>query len=193
MSSGEWQHREPVRGRRGFLTLAVSVAVCAAALPAGARVPGHLDPTFAAGGVLVRDLPGDDDAFDSVAVQPDGNLLVSGADGLHRLDAGGAPDPSFTPVRRLRPRGPSARRSYRRAGARGLTRLRADGSLDTGFGQGGVAPLVSEFRAAGSEVRALARQPNGKLVVGGVIGNQVALARWDSRGDLDLASATTAS
>src|SRR4029450_2041272 len=72
-------------------------------------------------------------------------------------------------------------------GPDGRPRLRADGSLDTGFGQGGVAPLVGEFRAAGSEVRALARQPNGKLVIGGVIGNQVALARWDSRGDLDRA------
>src|SRR5262245_5318569 len=154
-------------------------------MPAGARVPGHLDPTFAAGGVLVRALPGDDDAFDSVVVQPDGHVLVSGADGLHRLDAAGVPDPGFTPSAVsgqvvLQPDGRIVVLGRDR-----LTRLRADGSLDTGFGQGGVAALVSAFNAAASEARAPARQPNGKLVVGGVIGNQVALARWDSRGDLD--------
>ena len=185
MSPGEWQHREPVRGRRGFLTLAVSLAVIAAGMPAGARMAGSLDATFAVGGLLVRDVPGSDDAFDSVAVQPDGRMVVSGPDGLLRLDVDGEPDPSFSNA------GVAGRVVLQPDGrivalARdGLTRLRADGTLDTSFGQGGVAPLIAPFLAAGSEVRALARQPNGKLVVGGVIGNQLALARWDSRGDLD--------
>lgn len=186
MSSGEWQHREPVRGRRGFRTLAVSLAVIAAGTSAGARMAGRLDASFAAGGLFVRDLPGNDDAFDSVAVQPDGAVVVSGPDGLLRLDAGGVPDPSFTSAGVagrvvLQPDGRIVV-----LGLDDLTRLRTDGALDVGFGLDGVVRLVDAFLAAGSEVRALARQPNGKLVVGGVIGNQLALARWDARGDLDL-------
>jgi hypothetical protein len=73
LSSGERQLREPVRGRRGFLTLVVFLTVTSTGMPAGARTPGHLDPTFATGGLLVRDVP----AFDSLAVQPDGRVLVS--------------------------------------------------------------------------------------------------------------------
>ncbi len=185
MSSGESQHREPVRGRHGFFTLAVSLAVIAAGMPARAHVAGRLDPSFAVGGLLVDDLAGDDDAFDSLAVQPDGGIVLSGSAGLLRLDASGAIDASFTApgVQGRIVLQPDGRIVV--LGRDGLTRLRGDGTLDTGFGQGGLAPLVDAFRAAGSEARALARQPNGKLVVGGVIGNQVALARWDSRGDLD--------
>lgn len=185
MSPGEWQHREPVRGRRGFLTLAVFLAALVAGRTAGARTAGSLDPTFGAGGVVVRDLPGAGDAFDAVAVDGDGRVLVSGPGGVTRLDPAGVPDPTFVAgdVRGRLTIQPDGRVVV--LGPAGPSRLHADGTSDTGFGQDGTAVLPAAFRSPGAELTAFARQPNGKLVVGGVVGNQFALARWDSRGDLD--------
>jgi hypothetical protein len=142
----------------------VFLAAIAGGMPADARMAGRYDATFAAGGVLVRDLPGDDDAFDSVVVQPDGRVLVSSPAGIVRLDVSGAIDPSFGGG------GVAGRLALQPDGrvvvlARdGLRRLRADGTLDTGFGHDGVAPLVDAFLGPGGEATALALQPNGKVV-----------------------------
>ena len=185
-------HREPVRGRRGFLALAVCLAAAAGEALGQARpgVPGRLDVTFGSGGIVVRDLAGDADVIGSVVVQPDGRVVASGSTGVFRLDGSGATDSSFgtSGVAAAGSGGPLVLQPDGRIvvlGPTGVSRLRADGTSDTGFGTGGTAALPDPFLAPGSEVTALARQPNGKLVVGGMIGNQVALARWDSRGDID--------
>jgi beta-propeller uncharacterized protein DUF5122 len=91
------RHREPVRGRRGFLVLVVCLvaAIGAAARAAGAGVAGRLDVTFGGSGVVVRDLADDVDAIGGLIVQPDGRVVVSGSSGVFRLDVNGIADPSF--------------------------------------------------------------------------------------------------
>jgi uncharacterized delta-60 repeat protein len=88
---------------------------------------GRLDPAFGGDGIVAwRALP-HSGGFQSLAVQPDGKILVGGyGGGFH------------------------------------LVRFRADGSLDTSFGQGGV---VAEFLGAG--IRALAVDRGGNIVAAG--------------------------
>lgn len=66
---------------------------------------GHLDPTFSGGGIFVRGGGTRSEAFNGLALQPDGRLLLAGGstnDGatisdqlVMRLNPDGAPDPSF--------------------------------------------------------------------------------------------------
>jgi uncharacterized delta-60 repeat protein len=63
-----------------------------------------------------------------------------------------------------------------------LARFNLDGALDTTFGTGGKANLPFDG--------VVARQPNGKLVVGGGINNGFGLARYTSSGILDTTFGT---
>jgi len=88
---------------------------------------GRLDRTFGGDGIVAwRALP-HAGGFQSLAVQPDGKILVGGyGGGFH------------------------------------LVRFRADGSLDTSFGREGVA-----VESIGAGIRALAVDPQGKIVAAG--------------------------
>jgi uncharacterized delta-60 repeat protein len=127
--------------------------------------PGDLDPTFGDGGLATTDLPGlQATGVNSVAVQPDGRILVAG-DGLG-----------------------SGRVEYHF----GLARFNRDGSLDNSFGTGGKVtttfPLWYEARPFG-----MALQSDGRIIVAGLVADgslkfpqvQIALARYNSDGSLD--------
>ncbi|HKZ77799.1 MAG TPA: delta-60 repeat domain-containing protein, partial [Pyrinomonadaceae bacterium] len=142
---------------------------------------GAIDPTFNADGtgadVLVR----------ALAVQPDGKIVIGGdftsyngdaaaPDGVMRLNADGTRDTTFNAV------GPGANGVVRAvalqpdgkmviggdftsynddaAAPNGVIRLNADGTLDPTFNAGGAG-------ANGADVRAVAVQPDGKIVIGG--------------------------
>jgi uncharacterized delta-60 repeat protein len=68
-----------------------------------------------------------------------------------------------------------------------LARYNPDGSLDTTFGDGG--KVITDFGMT-STAQALAIQPNGKIVVAGIVGeyptSDFALARYNRDGHLDL-------
>ncbi len=92
----------------------------------------------------------------AVAVQPDGKILIAG---------------NFTSV------GASPRSR--------IARLNADGTLDSGFGDSGVANF---------EVRAIALQPDGKIIIGGdftTVGSTAmsGVARLNADGTLDTSFA----
>ena len=173
---------------------------------------GSLDPSFTADGKLTFPI-GEESGATAVAVQPDGKIVVAGyasngarADvALARLKPDGSPDHGFasdgvttTPIGRgsgaealaLQPDGKIVLAGFS-AGSNGRSRLTlvrydAGGSLDGGFGSGGIATLEgSPYHA---EAHALALQPDGKIVVAGNdSGRGLMLARYLPDGTLDQA------
>jgi len=125
---------------------------------------GKLDATFGVKGRVTTDFPGLAAVASSVVVQPDGKILV----------AGGA-FPLFV-----------------FAGNFELARYNPDGSLDAGFGNGGI--VTTNF-GHGSYAFSLALQPDGKIVAGGTVfvdfssddssNTDFALARYNADGTLD--------
>lgn len=142
---------------------------------------GALDPSFNPGA-------GTDGRVDALAVQPDGGIVIAGyflnvngapRNGLARLNADGSLDGGFDPGSGadgfvsglvLQPDGKllvaggfqhigGAARNF-------LVRLNADGSFDPSFDPG-AGGIVSTARFGGG-VGAFARQPDGKLLIGGI-------------------------
>jgi uncharacterized delta-60 repeat protein len=70
----------------------------------------------------------------------------------------------------------------------GVSRYNADGSLDAGFGTGGRVSTVFPSDGYGTSTRAVALQPDGKIVAAGITDNNhgdFALARYNSDGSSD--------
>jgi uncharacterized delta-60 repeat protein len=178
---------------------------------------GSLDTTFASGGVAMTDLAGSDDIALALAVQADGRLVAAGTatnpDGLDfalvRYNAEGSLDAGFgvggkvtTEVAgtldvatALVIQGNGKLVAAGQAiGADGssdfdLVRYRPDGSLDTGFGVGG--KVTTDFGGGSDTARALALQPNGRLLAAGIAQSasgpaDFAVARYRPDGSLDL-------
>lgn len=130
---------------------------------------GKLDDTFGTKGRVTTDFPGLAAVASAVVVQPDGKILV----------AGGA-FPLFV-----------------FAGHFKLARYNPDGTLDTGFGVGGI--VTTNF-GAGSFAFGLALQPDGKIVAAGTVfvdfssddssDTDFGLARYNADGSLDTSFGT---
>src|SRR5436190_21523775 len=123
------------------------VGAMAVAAPASAA-PGGLDPSFGTGGAVFTDFPPDasgssQDIANAVLVLPSGKVLAAGRTG---------PGPGF-------PKRTNA------IGDFALAQYNANGSVDTSFGHDGL--VVTPFSADRDQVRALALQPDGKIVAGG--------------------------
>jgi uncharacterized delta-60 repeat protein len=178
------------------------------------RPDGSLDPSFGKEGVFVSDR--NDEYFGpppSLAVRPDGSLRVSESESLLGLTPEGALDPSFGTegVAELKgrlatllalPGGETlaATLSYsapeeprnRRPSDVTVSRYRADGSLDPGFGTGGT--LTLDFDEV-DQPSALAAAPDGDVILSAVAGPSVCdgyrcadrtvLARFGPSGELD--------
>ncbi|MGE3912883.1 MAG: hypothetical protein AB7K36_26230 [Chloroflexota bacterium] len=172
---------------------------------------GALDATFGSGGVVTTDFGGDEGAA-ALVLQADGKLVVAGGSQqganavlLVRYLPDGTLDPTFGSEGKVTTQfgsGSSAGAlvlqpdgKFVVAGPAGtgssydflLARYLPNGSLDSSFGNDGV--VSTDF--GGSDVpRAVALQPNGKLIVAGyanLIGNasDFALARYQPNGALD--------
>jgi uncharacterized delta-60 repeat protein len=115
------------------------------------NVDGTLDSTFDGDGKLNTDFSGASDQGYSVAIQPDGKIIIAGfANGLSTSDFA-------------------------------LARYNADGSLDSSFGNNG--KLTTDFAGQSDAARALAMQPDNKVVLAGITSNansgtSFALARY---------------
>jgi uncharacterized delta-60 repeat protein len=133
-------------------------------IPSTAHASGSLDPSFGTGGAVSAHLGGTDRA-DDVLIQADGKIVAAGSTST----ADGGQD--FA-----------------------LTRHLADGSLDTTFGTGGTVRTDVSGTGAPDSARAVVRQPDGKLVVGGITGDgwtcRFALARYLPDGSLDSSFGT---
>lgn len=126
---------------------------------------GGLDPTFGSGGIVVTSLGGPAEDTAAVALQPDGKIVVA-AD--TSADFGGPPSGDVL-----------------------VLRYQPDGTLDAGFGLGGVATIDFGGR---DEATALVLEPGGAIVVAGFtwtapgdlsLGSSLAVARLDADGVLD--------
>src|SRR5262245_16971161 len=126
---------------------------------------GGLDPSFGNGGIVVTSLGGPAEDTAAIALQPDGKIVVA-AD--TSADFGGPP-----------------------SGDGLVLRYQPDGTLDTGFGLGGVATIDFGGR---DEATTLVLEPGGGIVVAGFtwtapgnlsLGSSLAVARLDTDGVLD--------
>lgn len=124
---------------------------------------GSLDASFGTGGRVVTQA-GRDETAHAVAVQPDGKIVVAG-----------------------QALGPTSSRSDFM-----LVRFNSDGTLDEGFGTGGVVFTDHGGRIDGAN--ALVIQPDGKIIAAGFAGadrlftpSDFALARYNEDGTLDSA------
>lgn len=160
---------------------------------------GSLDTSFGGDGRVMTPIsPGSEFPTD-VVVQADGKLVVGGDVGstgamLVRYTADGGLDSSFDGDGKVFLTTPGisglALQSDGKivtAGCRcpfSVSRFNPNGSVDTSFGEGGNATAPFQASAVSS---ALAIQPDGKIVAGGVgaAGHNFAVARFQQRGTLD--------
>ena len=212
--------RERLRSGSGSGVRAAAACALAAviALPAAAEArPGDIDPSFRDHGKFTGGpLPS------AVAVRPDGKTLVLGTNTLLRLKADGRPDKRFgtgkddaqTPAGipigysgpgaddlALQPDGKILVAGYEDAedGSASLVVVRhsADGGFDQGFGTGGRAKVAladSGLDDSGSGV-SIALAADGRITVGGELGQTVQLARLTADGlpDATLEQGTASS
>jgi uncharacterized delta-60 repeat protein len=119
------------------------------------RPDGTPDPGFGTGGIVKLGFFGKGAGANAVAVQPDGKIVVAG----FALDATGI------------------------NGDLALARLDPDGTLDPGFGTGGL--VTTNLGTEGDDVRAVVVQPDGRIVVAGSADEDIAFARYLPDGTLD--------
>jgi uncharacterized delta-60 repeat protein len=180
--------------RPAAFSLIVGVALIVAAAPAARGAIGDLDHTFGGDGVVRTHVSDAEDDGYSVAIQPDGKIVVAGEAGVGgnsrmaivRYDTDGSLDTSFgggdgnvkinfTPSNdfaysvRIEADGKIVL-----AGAAGyfehdsrfaLARLTSDGSLDSTFGYDG--KVTTNLTPSYDYANGMALQPNGKIVAVG--------------------------
>jgi len=148
--------------------------------------PGDLDPSFGSGGTVISDFGGF--SANSLALQPDGKIVVAGSFGFDfalarynadgRLDAGfgsgGKVTTDFGDWDGAHAVAIQADGKIVVAGSSGffvhtdiaMARYNPDGSLDPTFGSGG---KVTTVFGTSSNAHALALQADGKIVIRGVV------------------------
>ena len=195
---------------RRALCLALVLSVAIAVTGLGQAAPGDLDPSFGSGGFVTTDFGGRGDAALGVAIQADGRIVVAGNSSardvfnidfaLARYNPDGTLDPAFgtggtvlsdlgstvdaaddvliQPDGKIVAAGTSAR-SF------GVARYTAAGTLDAGFGNGGV--VTTGFGGSFDQAWGVTLQPDGKLVVVGTGGanSDILVARYNPDGSLD--------
>ncbi|HXE51473.1 MAG TPA: SdrD B-like domain-containing protein, partial [Tepidisphaeraceae bacterium] len=132
---------------------------------------GNLDTTFGNGGHVLLHY-GTLCRADSIAVQPDGKILVGGAFNGQP----GKQSPGGFPI----------------DGYAGVVRLNPNGTLDTKFGAGGLA-VSNQVFLGDSLVPHLVLQPNGSIVVAGAVDREYldfALTRFTGNGQVDTTFGT---
>jgi uncharacterized delta-60 repeat protein len=121
---------------------------------------GNLDPSFGAGGTVLTQVGVTDVAL-GAALQPDGKLVVVGS-----AVSGSVGQPNHAVI----------------------LRYVADGTLDAGFGNRGIASMAFSTHGSDEFIQVLV-QPDSKLLAGGSYyqrtKNDTLLARFDASGSLD--------
>jgi uncharacterized delta-60 repeat protein len=159
------------------------------------RRDGSLDSTFGNGGKVTLAVGESCYMNAAVALQADGHIIVMSARRLLRLTAAGTLDPTFgTDGAVALPAGLTARAVTVQSdggvlvggeGPFGVYRYGPDGTLDSSFGNGGLASVPVR---GNTFVNAIAIEGDGDIVAGGAeyMGEYVfRLARWGATGNLD--------
>ena len=178
---------------------------------------GALDSGFGSAGRVVTDFVGANDESWAIIIQPDGKILACGfaqflfarsydfalvrynndgsldqsfgTDGKAFADFGGS-EQGFTAALQLDGKIVLAGivlPATTTLSDFGLVRFNANGTLDTGFGTGGL--VATDFRLVNDGALAVAIQPGGKIVAAGSThgaGDDFAIARYNDNGSLDL-------
>ena len=150
---------------------------------------GSLDSSFGTGGMVTTDFGVDGEAVNGLAIQPDGKIVAAGEAGgvlaLARYNPDGSLDPTFggggvpgtveSDVIAGGQEGVALQPDGKIIVAGGLqdmvvARYNADGSLDTSFGNAGVASTPHSDFEYGT---AVALMPDGKIVVAGSRSNSL--------------------
>ena len=170
---------------------------------------GSLDTTFSEDGLAVTDFGSFHDYGNAVALQSDNKIVVAGTskndldtdfavarynidgsldasfdeDGRVTMDFGGNSDQSNAVA--IQPDGKIVAAGTSESDF-AVARYNADGSLDTSFGVDGIVSTDISFDDTG---RAVALQPDGKIVVAGTVNSNLyddlAVIRYNSDGSLD--------
>ncbi|UQI30299.1 calcium-binding protein [Pseudomonas bijieensis] len=119
-------------------------------------------------GTVQVDLTGQFDDNQSIVIQPDGKILVGGYTEYLAWGYPGAP----------------GEESYGYEQNHSVIRLNADGSLDTGFHDGGV-DIVPAATAPASRYELTAVQPDGKVLIATALNIGVQVERFNSDGTRD--------
>jgi uncharacterized delta-60 repeat protein len=190
----------------GLRVALVATAMILAAPSIANAAPGDLDPTFSGDGVAEFRV-GTYSGGVAVSIQGDGNIVAAGYGGnftgfaIVRTLAGGTLDPTFGGDGRVitrighggavanavavQPNGKLLVAGSTVMGGKerfAVARYLDDGSLDVGFGDGGI--VVTSF-AAYAAIDGLGIQPDGKIVAVGYRGSDIALVRYTHNGRLD--------
>jgi uncharacterized delta-60 repeat protein len=161
--------RGAVRTSHRLRALAVIAFVIAQVMilsPLANAAPGDLDLSFGTDGKVITGFVGGSAGASSVALQPDGKVVVAGLTGLTSFAA----------------------RDF------ALARYNPDGSVDASFGTEGT--LTTDFAGGSDVAVGVALQPDGKIVAAGFTGppdgdfRQFALARYNADGAPDSSFGT---
>jgi uncharacterized delta-60 repeat protein len=181
---------------------------------------GTLDSSFGTAGTRIQDVTSGSDCARNLVLLPDGSMIAAGEPiatqtvhptGVLKLDTNGNAVAAFGSNGRVSistsrvARGLAlqadgklllAGRSIGSPGLFELMRLNADGSLDTGFGTGGLVStsLSQSTSGEGDHALAVALRPDGRIYVAGHSGSinrNFALARYTTTGALDTSFAGT--
>jgi uncharacterized delta-60 repeat protein len=158
---------------------------------------GALDASFAASGVAAIN-PGTGCAeYHNVAIATDGSIVAAGTlfgtpmvSHGHRFSAAGVQDPAFGIVEpsvlvegsTLQPDGKLVLVGSRAADF-WVARYNVDGTPDAGFGGGGFTMV--DFPGTSDTAYGVVAQSDGKLLVVGIAGPNIASARFNANGSLD--------
>lgn len=182
--------------------------------------PGTLDLSFSGTGRMIGSFGGDNSYGEAVAVQPDGKILVAGytevanhsnftiaryhsrgvldrsfnETGVVNTDFGGLSDKAHAiatqPDGKILVAGSSGNSGWTSPGIENfsLARYSSNGSLDLSFN--GIGKVVTDFSNGFDEIRGIALQNDGKIVVAGSSndgGNNsdFAIARYHANGTVD--------
>jgi uncharacterized delta-60 repeat protein len=174
---------------------------------------GELDTTFGSAGLVFTKLSTYDDIARALVVQPDGKILAAGSCSdsfcVARYNANGALDATFGSSGTVIAVGGSseghalalqhdgrivvAGECYAGGWDFCLARFSANGALDPSFGSSG--KVATPMGSNNDYIRAIALQPDGKIVVAGYCWNgtknDVCLARYLASGALDASFNST--
>jgi len=196
-----------------FLSLLLS-SLCLAYVTAGATTNQFLDLTFNGSGRALIPIPGSSQIAREVAIQPDGKLLITGYDNwqtsnydviLARVNPDGSLDSTFgsggkvitalTPGNdtgyavAVQPDGKIVVAGFTQEGGGAVAmvvRYNADGSLDSTFGNHGVA--TANFQPKSSWFLSVAVLDDGRILASGSVDSDdrgFLLARFKPNGDPD--------
>ncbi|HEY8141728.1 MAG TPA: hypothetical protein VIG06_03620 [Kofleriaceae bacterium] len=164
----------------------------------GYTADGELDGDFGSSGTVSLDLGEGYDEFHGLVQDQDGGLLpagiefAGGSSTLRRYDAQGVLDGAYVvaPVASAGVQATILQRDGKTvlvgaaSGDFWLERHLETGELDDGFDNDGTA--TTDMGAAGDQAIGVVEIAAGKLVVAGLSGGTVALARYNKNGSLDL-------